>query len=47
MGQSRPCLFVDLMAQGSIDERIMDVIERKQDMAQGVLNWIRDYRRRR
>lgn len=47
LGQKRTCLFLDLIAEGSIDERIYDKALNRNQMAKAVLNFVRDFRKRR
>jgi len=40
IGQERPCLFVDIVAKGSIDEAIRDAVQGKRDLGEAVLKFI-------
>ena len=41
IGQELPCLFVDIVAEGSIDEPILDAVGKKRDLGEAVLDFIR------
>ena len=44
LGQTRPCLFIDLLMKDSIDEHKMGVLKDRADMAAGILKYIREWK---
>jgi len=42
-GQDKTCVFIDLVARGSIDEATQKALEKSGDTLQAVLDWVRNY----
>jgi len=40
LGQERPCLYIDILARGSIDEQRLDRVEERADIATKILNYL-------
>jgi SNF2 family DNA or RNA helicase len=38
IGQSRPCLYIDLVAEGTVDEKILDALEKKEELSRIVID---------
>ena len=43
IGQRHPCTYIDLVARGTIDERIQESLDKKQDLSAGICDRWRDY----
>lgn len=43
LGQESKCLFIDLVMEDSIDEKILGIMKHRQDMANELLAWIKSY----
>ena len=43
IGQKYPCTYIDLVARGTIDEKIQEALDKKQDLSAGICDDWRKY----